>query len=114
MSKQKANDERQITVAGVMAYTALWALIISLFRLALKLPQGTHTITEARLSDTLMLIVAGLVFVAIGLPVAILVGRKRQAIPISLGCFFVGFISIPILIVVLVTLGSFGVINLDL
>jgi hypothetical protein len=105
---------RQFSVAGMIVYTALWALIISLFRFAIKLKQGTHTITEARLSDALMLTATGLIFVAIGLPIAILIGRKRHAVPISIGCFFVGFIAIPILIVVLVTIDSLGVIDLDI
>jgi hypothetical protein len=111
--RQQPNGGRQISIAGVMAYAALWALVISLFRQAVKLQQGTYTIVEGRLSDTLMLIATGLLFVAIGLPITILVGRTRQAVPISLGCFFVGFIAIPILIVILMTLGSFGVIELD-
>jgi hypothetical protein len=112
-SRQKSNRGRQISVAGVLAYTALWALSISLFREAVRLQQGVHSIAQARLSNILMLIVTGLLFVAIGLPIAIVFGRRRQALPISLGCFLVGFIAIPILLVVLVTLGSFGVIDLD-
>lgn len=114
MSNQKSKGVRQISVAGMMAYTILWALIIGLFRQAVNLQQGTHTITEARLSNALMLIVTGLLFVAIGLPITLLVGRKRQAVPISLGCFFVGLIAIPIVIAVMVTLGSLGIINVDL
>ena len=113
MNSQKSYRGRQISLAGVLAYTALWALIICLFREAVKLQQGVHTIAQARLSDILMLIVAGLLFVAIGLPIAIVFGRSRQAVPISLGCFSVGLLAIPILIVVLVALGSFGVIDLD-
>lgn len=113
VSRQKSDGGRQISLAGVLAYTALWALIICMFQGAVKLRQGVHTIVEARLSDILMLIVAGLLFVAIGLPIAVVFGRSRQAIPISLGCFSIGLLAIPILIVVLVTLGSFGVIDLD-
>lgn len=113
VSGQKSNGGRQISVAGVLAYTALWAMIICLFREAIKLQQGIHTIAQARLSGILMMIVTGLLFVAIGLPIAIVVGRRRQAVPVSLGCFLVGFIAIPILLVVLLTLGSFGVIDLD-
>ena len=96
-----------------MAYTALWALIIGFFRHAVKLQQGTHTINQALLSNTLMLIVTGLLFVAIGLPITLVVGRMRKAVPISLGYFLVGFIAIPMLITVLVTLGMLGIINLD-
>ena len=110
---QKSGGGRQISLAGVLAYTALWALIICVFQGAVKLQQGVHSIAEARFSDILMLIVAGLLFVAIGLPIAIVSGRSRQAVPISLGCFAVGLIAIPSLIVILVTLGSFGVIDLD-
>ena len=114
VSRQKADGGRQISLAGVLAYTALWALIICVFQGALKLTQGArHTIAEAQFSEILMMIVAGLLFVAIGLPIAIVFGRSRQAVPISLGCFAVGLIAIPILRVVLVTLGSFGVIDLD-
>ncbi|TWU01378.1 hypothetical protein Pla100_11050 [Neorhodopirellula pilleata] len=112
-SRQKSNDGRQISVAGMLAYTALWALIICLSREAVNLQQGIHSIAQARLSEILMLIVTGLLFVAIGLPIAIVVGRTPKAVPISLGCFLVGFIAIPVLVVVLVTLGSFGVIDLD-
>lgn len=114
MSTQKSQGDRQFSVAGMMAYTVLWALVIFLFRFAIKLKQGTHTITEARLSDALMLVVTGLLFVAIGLPIAIAVGRKRQAFPISIGCFSIGFIAIPLLIAVLVALDSLGVVDLDL
>ncbi|MCA9130284.1 MAG: hypothetical protein KDB22_24520 [Planctomycetales bacterium] len=113
MSLQKAAGGRQLSLAGVLAYTALWALIICVFQGAVKLQQGVHTVAEARFSDILMLIVAGLLFIAIGLPIAIVFGRSRQAVPISLGCFAIGLIAIPILIVVLVTLGSFGVIDFD-
>ncbi len=113
VSRQKADGGRQISLSGVLAYTALWALIICVFQGAVKLQQGVHTIAEARFSDILMLIAAGLLFVAIGLPIAIVFGRSRQAVPISLGCFALGLIAIPVLIVVLVTLGSFGVIDLD-
>jgi len=114
VSIQKPSGGRQISVAGVMAYTALWALIVGLFCQAVKLQQGTHTITEAQLSNTLLLIVTGLLFVAIVLPITLVIGRKRQAVPISLGCFFVGLIAIPILIAVLVTLDRFGIIKIDI
>ena len=97
-----------------MAYTVLWALIIGLFRQAVKLQQGTHTITEAQLSHVLLLIVTGLLFVAIVLPIILVVGRKQQAVPISLGCFFVGLVAIPILIAVLVTLDWLRIIKLDI
>lgn len=113
VSRQKENGGRQISVAGVLAYTSLWALIICLFREAVKLQQGIYSIAEARLFDILMLIVTGLLFVAFGLPIAIVVGKRRQTVPISLGCFSIGLLAIPILIVVLVTLGSFGIIDLD-
>lgn len=113
VSRQKADGGRQISLAGVLAYTALWALIICVFQGALGLTQGAHTIAEAQFSEILMMIVAGLLFVAIGLPIAIVFGRSRQAVPISLGCFAVGLIAIPILTVVLVTLGRFGFIDLD-
>lgn len=96
-----------------MAYTALWALIIGVFRYAVKLQQGTYTINQALLSNTLMLIGTGLLFVAIGLPITLIVGRMRKAVPISLGCFLVGFIAIPMLITVLLTLGMLGIIKLD-
>lgn len=114
MSRQESHGGRQFSIGAAMAYTALWALIISLFRFVTTLKQGTHTITEARLSDALLLTVTGLLFVAIGVPIAILIGRKRHAVPISIGCFLVGFIAIPILIAVLVTIDSLGVIDLDL
>lgn len=97
-----------------MAYTALWALIVGIFRQAVKLQQGTHTITATQLSNTLLLIVTGLLFVAIVLPITLVFGRKRQAVPISLGCFFVGLIAIPILIAVLVTLDWLGIIKVDI
>jgi hypothetical protein len=114
VSSQEPHGGKQFSVAGMIAYTVLWALIISLFRFAIRLEQGTYTITDARLSDALTLTATGLLFVAIGLPIAILIGRKRHAVPISIGCFFVGFIAIPILIVVLVTIDSLGVIDLDI
>ena len=114
VSRQKPIGRRQIAISGLMVYTALWALIIGLFRQAVKLQQGTYTITQARLSDILMLIVSGLLFVAIALPIIVVVGRERQAIPVSLGCFFVGSIAIPILIAVLVTLDTFGIIKIDI
>ncbi len=114
MSIQKPIGGRQISVAGVMAYTALWALIVGLFRQAVKLQQGTHTITESQFSSTLLLIVTGLLFVAIALPITLAVGRKRQAVPISLGCFFIGLIAIPTLIAALVALDRFGIIKIDI
>ena len=97
-----------------MAYTALWALGICLLRQAINLQQGTHTIAEAQLSNILVLIVTGMLFVAIGLPISVAVGRTRQGVPIAIGCFFVGFIAIPTLTIILVALGSLGLINLDL
>lgn len=102
-----------MSLTAVLVYTALWALILCMFQGAVKLRQGVHTAVEAGLSDILMLIVAGLLFVAIGLPVAFVFGRSRQAIPISLGCFGVGVFAIPILIVILAALGSIGIIDLD-
>lgn len=71
VSRQKSNGRRQLSVAGVLAYTAVWALIISLFREAIKLKEGTHTLAEAQLSDMLMLIITGLLFVAIGVVSAV-------------------------------------------
>jgi hypothetical protein len=113
VNSERSNGGRQITVAGIMAYTTLWALIIGLFRLVAKLQQGPRTVVEAKLSDTLLMVVIGMFFVAIGLPIAILLGRARQAVPISLGCFFLGFIAIPILMVVVAILLRFGIIDLD-
>ena len=63
--------------------------------------------------DILLLIVAGLLFVAIGLPISIVFGKSRQAGPISIGCFSIGLIAIPVFIFVLMTLGGLGVIDLD-
>ncbi len=47
-----------------MSYKALWALIVGLHRQAVKLQQGIHTITESKLSNTLLLMITGLLFVA--------------------------------------------------
>ena len=113
MSSQQPSGGKQISVAGVLAYTTLWALVIGLFRQVAKLQEGTYSIAEARLADVLMLVATGLLFVAIGLPVAIFAGRSRQIAQTSFGCFFVGILAIPILVVILATLSSFGVINLD-
>lgn len=97
----------------MLAYAALWAAIPCLFREIAKLQEGTHSIAAARLSEILTLVLTGLLFVAIGLPIAIAAGNRRQAVPISLVCFVAGLVAIPILIAVLVTLGSFGIIDLD-
>ena len=113
VSRPTANGRRQMTVAGVMAYTALWGLCFGLFHLAAKLTQGVHTIAANRLSSMLMLIATGLLFVAIGLPITILAGRSRQVVPVVFGCFFVGLLAIPILLVTLAALAGLGVIELD-
>lgn len=47
-----------------MSYKVLWALIVGLHRQAVKLQQSIHTITESKLSNTLLLMIAGLLFVA--------------------------------------------------
>ena len=80
VNSQTANGRRQMTVAGVMAYTALWGLCFGLFRLAANLTQGVHTIAANQLSSMLMMVATGLLFVAIGLPITILAGRTRQAV----------------------------------
>jgi len=113
VSQQKSAGGRQISLAGVLTYTALWALILCMLQGAVKLRQGVHTIVEARLSDVLMLTVTGLLFVAIGLPISIVFGKSRQAGPISIGCFSIGLIAIPVFIFVLMTLEGLGVIDLD-
>ena len=111
--RQKAVGGRRVTLAGVLAYTALWALIICIFQGVAKLQQGVHTIAEAQLSDTLMLIAIGLLFVALGILLAIALGRSRQVVPVSLGCFAFGLTAIPILVFVLMTLSRLGVIDID-
>ncbi len=96
-----------------MAYATLWAVVLYLFRHAAKLQEGTYTVNEARVSDTLMLFAAGLFCVAIGLPFAVLSGKSRKAAPIAFGCFVFGFLAIPVLVALLVLLGSLGVLDLD-
>ena len=102
-----------MTVAGVMAYTALWGLCFGLFRLAANLTQGVHTIAANQLSSMLMMVATGLLFVAIGLPITILAGRTRHAVPVAFGCFFVGLLAIPVLLLTLLVLAGLGVIELD-
>lgn len=113
MSGELGNGRRQITVTGLMAYTVLWGLVLGLFRLAISLVQGVHTIAENQLSQLLILIATGLLFVAIGLPITFLAGGKRQAFPISVGCFFVGLLAIPCLVVISWILLALGVITLE-
>ena len=111
--RQKAVGGRRVTLASVLAYTALWAWIICIFQGVAKLQQGVHTIAEAQLSDDLMLIAIALLFVALGIPLAIALGRSRQVVPVSLGCFAFGLTAIPILVFVLMTLSRLGVIDVD-
>ncbi len=111
--EQLPKGGQQVTVAGLMGYAALWAVVICLFRQAAQLQQGTYTIAESRLSDILMLLSGGLLCVAIGLPITILVGKSRQAAPVALGCFLTGVLAIPLLVVILVILASAGIVDLD-
>ena len=60
-----------------------------------------------------MLIAIALLFVALGIPLAIALGRSRQVVPVSLGCFAFGLTAIPILVCVLMTLSRLGVIDVD-
>lgn len=111
--RQRPRSGQQISVAVLMSYATLWAVVIFLFRQAARLQEGTYTITEARLSDLLMLAAAGLFCAAIALPVTVLFGRSRHAAPVAFGCFVGGILGILILIVTALVLGSFGVIALD-
>ena len=97
----------------MLAYTALWALTICIFQGAAKLPQGVHTIAEGQITNVLMLIAIGLSYAAIGIPLAIVFGKRRQVVPISLDCFAFGLTAIPILLFVLMALIRFGVVDFD-
>ncbi|MFN3189294.1 MAG: hypothetical protein ACE361_02135 [Aureliella sp.] len=107
------NGKRQITVAGVLMYSALWALIVFLFQCVAGLQQDTYTITEARLSEVLMFIATGLLFVAIGLPVSVLLGKARKATPTTIICFLIGLLAIPSVVCLLMILAGLGVVDLD-
>lgn len=106
-------DSRQISVASLMAYAGLWAVILGIFRLIINLHQGVYTIAEAQLTDVLMLFAAGLTFAAIALPITVLVGRVKRALPVAFFFFLVGFFALPILVGLLFTLAIFGLIDLD-
>ena len=111
--KPHTASRRQVSVAGLIGYATLWAVIISLFRQAAKLQQGTYTIAESRLSDFMLLVSAGLLCVAIGLPVMVLRGKSRNAASIAFGCFIIGVLVPPIMVVILMVLAGYGLIDLD-
>lgn len=113
MSKQKVNSGRQITVGGLLVYTTIWALIFGLYGQAAKLTEGVHTLAQFELANILGMLATGLVFVAIGLAIAFVAGKVRQAVPISLGCFVLGLFALPLLYATLMILVRYGVIDLD-
>ncbi|MEM8736488.1 MAG: hypothetical protein AAGG44_19820 [Planctomycetota bacterium] len=112
-SKRELSAGRQISLVGIVGYSTLWAVMIALFKAAVNLQQGTHTIGEARLSQIMMLAATGLLFVAIGLPISLLTGKTRERAQFFIVCFLLGLAAIPVLISVLGTLASFDLLDLD-
>lgn len=113
VSSPESNSGKQFSVIGVMAYLAMWAMSLSVYRHHYVMQQGTHSLAQAQFSQVLVLIATGLLFVAIGLPIIIVAGFRRQAVPISVGCFCLGVLAIPIFIGILLFLALLGIIDID-
>lgn len=113
----KQGNERQLTTRGVFAYVALWATIFGVVHILEKYSSlgatGSYPISAGHVTDFVLPVAIGLVFVAIAVAIAFFVGKIRHYRIVAIWSFVAGFLSLFVVFVVVVILASLGLLSLD-
>ncbi len=109
--------KHRLSAKGIAVYVALWALIFAVVRVLMEYSslgaQGTYSIEAGMVTDFVLPIAIGLVLVALGVTIAYVVGQVRHAWAVTIWCFVIGCVSIPMLWATVMFLAALGIISTD-
>ncbi len=116
-SESSRKGEYRLSVRDIFAYVTLWAVILAVGRVLAEYSSigatGPYPYKAALVTNFLLPVAIGLVFVAIGVAVACLFGKINHVRAIAAWCFVIGCFSLPMLWVVVVVLAGLGLLSLD-
>ena len=107
----------RLSVRGLLAYVTLWAMIFVVGRVLAEHSSigatGPYPYNAGLVTAFVLPIAIGLVFVAIGVPVAYAFGKIKRVRAVAVWCFVAGCLSLPMLWIVVVLLAGLGILSLD-
>jgi len=116
-SESNRNGKYQLSVRGIFAYVTLWAMIFAVVRVLAKYSSiganGPYPYNAGLVTNFVLPVAIGLVFVAICVTVAYLIGNIKHVRAIAVWCFVIGCFSLPMLWIVVVVLAGLGLLSLD-
>ena len=116
-SESSRRGKYRLSVRGVFAYVTLWAMIFAVGRVLAEYSSiganGPYPYNAGLVTDFVLPVAIGLVFVAIGVTVAYAFGKLKHVRAIAVWCFVIGCFSLPMLWIVVVVLAGLGLLSLD-
>lgn len=116
-SESSREAKYRLSIKGALIYLTLWVAIFAIARvLALHSSigaKGPYPHSAGLLTDFLLPIAIGLVFVGVGIPVAYSLGAAKHVRAVAAWCFMVGCFSLPMLWIGAVVLAGIGLLSLD-
>ena len=117
MVGDSSRGEYRLSVRGIVIYVTLWASIFAVIRVLAEYSSigatGPYPSSAGLVTNFLLPVAIGLVFVAIGVTVAYSIGAIKHFRTVVIWCFFIGWLSLPMLWLVVVVLAGLGLLDLD-
>ena len=118
MTRDTGRGEKyRLSARGIAIYVTLWATIFAVVRVLAKHSSigasGAYPYSAALVTDFLLPVAIGLVFIAIGVTAAYFFGKIRHVAAIAVWCFVIGCLALPMLWITLVVLAGIGLLSLD-
>ena len=116
-SETRRGEKYRLSVRGIATYVTLWASIFAVVRVLAKYSSvganGAYPYSAALVTDFLLPVAIGLVFIAIGVTVAYFFGKIKHVRAVAVWCFVMGWLSLPLLWIAVVVLAGIGLLSLD-
>ena len=118
MSSETSQAEKyRLSSRSIAIYVALWATIFAVVRVLATHSsigaKGSYPYAAGLVTDFLLPVAIGLVFLAIGVTVAYFSGKIHHVCAVAVWCFLIGCFSLPMLWITAVALAGLGILSLD-
>ena len=117
MTSSEPGEQYRISIRGIVMYLALWAMIFAVVRVLSKYSSigstGSYPNSAGLVTQFVLPVAIGLVFVAIGVAVGYCFGKKEHVSVIAICCFLAGVFLLPMVWIIAVVLNGLGIIDLD-
>ena len=113
-TESQTGQQYQLTTKEIFGYVALWGIIFGVINILRAYSsigaKGAYSYSAALVTDFVLPIAIGLVFVAIGIAISYLLGKKEHTWVVGVWCFLAGCLAIPVMVGVIMILFALGVI----